>query len=166
MHPSLFSFLLQRFLPLHYLHQLHLVDLLLQFYQLTKPCQYLSPLLLVDLNSAIHRRFPSLIMCGSMHPICVWFVLWKCVQAIVRWRSIIVRRFCAIRTLGRESNVGSTVVDVACLCRVASVPRLIVLSIAATKRSKKRTICRRLAVFRRAAVTWNWSVACPLTSSI
>lgn len=62
-------------------------------------------------------------------------------QAIVSWPSLITTACCEILKLRHWSKVGCTVEHVACLCRVASFPRLIFLSLAATKKSDIINIC-------------------------
>lgn len=49
---------------------------------------------------------------------------------------MIITTCCAILTSGRRSNFGCTVAVVACLCHIASDPKLIVLSLAATKEAE------------------------------
>lgn len=63
------------------------------------------------------------------------------------WRSVIVTTCKAIPLLGCGSNIGCTLADVACICRVASVWMLIVPSFAATNRSNMRRNRRRLRGF-------------------
>lgn len=69
--------------------------------------------------------FPSNVTRGSTSPVWMHYVL-TCVVAIARLRCMIGTRFCMILTFVRGSSVGSTVVDVACLSRNASVSKLMI----------------------------------------
>lgn len=134
-----FLLLQHRFLLLHLV-----LGLLLPYPLLTIPCRYLSLLLLVNLNSTIHRNFPSCVRCGDMHLIWMCRVLRRDVKAIVRRLSVMLRACFVILTSGHGSNAGCSVVVVASRCRFVLVPRFTVPSLAFTKRSKMKWIFRRL----------------------
>lgn len=86
--------------------------------------------------------FPSCVTCTGMHLTWMHRVSRTCVQVIVPWPSVIVTTCSAITALGGGSNLGCTVMDVACLFHVASVSWMILLSLPSTRRSDMRRIWR------------------------
>lgn len=81
---------------------------------LTTPCRYLSLLSLVDLNSTVHRHFPSRTTCKSMRLVWMRRGLPTCMRAIVLWLFMIITACFTILTLG----VGQTWIAVRWLWHV------------------------------------------------
>lgn len=127
----------------HYILRLHLLHRLLLFYQLIKLCRCSSLLPLIDLNSLIHRNIHLALWAG----VCILFGCTAFTNVCASDRALTC---CKLRSLLHDTDAGPwvkcccTVVDKARLCHVVSVPRLIVLSFAATKRSNMGMTCRRL----------------------
>lgn len=85
-------------------------------------CLNTNPHLLSVPSFAICRHISCRVMCVSMVLLKIPPVLQTFVQTIMRWWSKIVTACCAIQILGRESSVAWSVLHMALLCHVASVP--------------------------------------------
>lgn len=103
-------------------------------------CLYLNCLHCMSPTSTIFHHLPYHIPWGRTHFCRMKYNLLKGMQGIKRWSSGFGAAFCTKLTIVRGSSVGCIVLDLVCLCFVASVPKLIFFLLAVMIKTNTRRI--------------------------